>query len=74
VVDDVENNASSLAALLRIDGNEVLIASDGLEPVHQAEAFKPDVIFLDLGMNLDGLEACQLLRRKPWGRGSSSSR
>jgi PAS domain S-box-containing protein len=70
VVDDVEDNAASLAALLRMDGNHVEVAGDGVEAVRLAEDYKPDLIFLDLGMpNLDGLEACQLIRRKPWGQG-----
>ncbi len=70
VVDDVEDSASSLAALLRMDGNQVEKAADGLEAIRLAESFKPDLILLDLGMpNLDGIEACQLIRQKPWGRG-----
>ena len=70
VADDVADSASSLAALLRMDGNQVEKASDGLEAVRLAETFKPDLILLDLGMpNLDGIEACRLIRQKPWGKG-----
>jgi len=70
VVDDVKDNVDSLAALLRGDGNVVETAADGLEAVEKAERFKPDLILLDLGLpNLNGFEACQLIRRKPWGRG-----
>ena len=70
VVDDVADNVDSLAALLRMDGNIVETAADGLEAAAKAEAFKPDLILLDLGLpNLSGYETCQLIRRKPWGKG-----
>jgi PAS domain S-box-containing protein len=70
VVDDVADSAASLAALLRLDGNEVATAADGLQALAEAEQFKPDLILLDLGMpNLDGLETCRLIRQKPWGKG-----
>ena len=70
VVDDVQDNVDSLAALLRLDGNIVETAADGLEALGKAEAFKPDLILLDLGLpNLNGYETCQLIRRKPWGKG-----
>jgi PAS domain S-box-containing protein len=70
IADDVADSAASLAALLRMDGHAVETAADGLQAVEKAESFKPDLILLDLGMpNLDGLEACRLVRKKPWGRG-----
>ena len=70
VVDDVQDNVDSLTALLRLDSNIVETAADGLEALAKAEAFKPDLILLDLGLpHLNGYETCQLIRRKPWGRG-----
>jgi PAS domain S-box-containing protein len=70
VVDDLQDSVDSLAALLRGDGNEVQTAADGLEAVQKAELFKPDLILMDLGLpNLNGYEACALIRRQPWGKG-----
>jgi PAS domain S-box-containing protein len=69
VVDDNRDSADSLAALMRLSGHEVQTAYDGLEALERAQAFRPQVVVLDLGMpHMDGLEACRALRREPWGR------
>ncbi|WP_052808410.1 hybrid sensor histidine kinase/response regulator [Methyloterricola oryzae] len=50
-------------------GHQAAIARDGLEAVKLAETFHPEVILMDIGMpNLNGYEACQQIRRQPWGR------
>jgi PAS domain S-box-containing protein len=69
VVDDSEDNARSLAVLLRLSGNRVKIAYDGVEAIDVAERFRPDVILLDIGMpKLDGHGACRRIRKQDWGR------
>ena len=69
VVDDNEDAAESLAALLSMRGHETYLAHDGPEALQQAERFQPDVIFLDIGMpTLDGLETARLIRQQPWGQ------
>jgi len=69
VVDDSEDGATSLAEMLNIMGNDTQTAFDGVEAVAVAEAFKPDVILMDIGMpKLNGFDACRRIREQPWGR------
>ena len=69
VVDDNEDAAESLAALLAISGHDTRMAHDGAGAVQEAERFRPDVVFLDIGMPmLDGHETAKLIRQQPWGR------
>jgi CheY-like chemotaxis protein len=54
--------------MLEILGNEVRTAQDGREADDTAAAFRPDMIFLDIGMpRLNGYDACRQIRRQPWG-------
>ncbi len=70
VVDDNRDGAESMADMLGMLGNEVCTAHDGLEAVAAAEAFRPDVILMDIGMpRLNGLEATRRIREQSWGRG-----
>jgi PAS domain S-box-containing protein len=70
VADDNRDAAASLAALLRLRGNEVRTAHDGAEAVTAAETFRPDAILMDVGMpRLNGYDAARRIRERPWGRG-----
>jgi CheY-like chemotaxis protein len=70
VVDDNPDSTDSLAMLLKIMGNEVGMAYDGEQAVEAAEAMRPDVVLLDIGMpKLDGYGACRRIREQPWGHG-----
>jgi CheY-like chemotaxis protein/two-component sensor histidine kinase len=69
VVDDNEDSATSLALLLELQGNALRTAHDGHEAMEVAEAFRPDLIFLDLGLpGLDGHAVCRQIRTQAWGR------
>jgi CheY-like chemotaxis protein len=69
VVDDNIDGAESLALLLQMEGHETHMAHDGQEAGVVAEANRPDAIILDIGLpGMNGYEACEAIRKKPWGR------
>jgi len=69
VVDDNRDSVDSLSALLRLMGNDVHMAFDGVEAVHVAHTLRPDVVLLDVGLPLrSGYDAAKLIRGEPWGR------
>lgn len=69
VVDDNRDGAESMAEMLRLLGNEVTTAHNGLEAIRLAEEFRPDVILMDVGMpRLNGLDATRRIRAEPWGQ------
>jgi CheY-like chemotaxis protein/two-component sensor histidine kinase len=69
VVDDNVDAAETLAMLLTMRGNETLTAHDGLTGLDLAATFRPDVIFLDIGMpKLNGYEVSGRIRQQAWGK------
>ncbi len=66
VVDDRDDSAQMLAMFLRELGHSVQIAGDGEGAIRVAEEFKPDVMFLDIGLpGMDGYEVARRLRQSP---------
>jgi PAS domain S-box-containing protein len=66
VVDDNRDAADSLAVLLRLQGHEVRVVHDGAAAMTVAPSYRPDVVFLDLGMpGMDGYEVARRLRKTP---------
>ena len=69
VVDDNKAAADTLAMVIEMLGNEVRTAYDGAQGVEAAEAFKPDVVLMDLGMpRMNGYEAANSIRMQHWGK------
>jgi signal transduction histidine kinase len=66
IADDNRDAADSLAALLRIQGHDVRLAYDGTTALATAQAFRPDIALLDIGMpGLCGYDVAQALRADP---------
>lgn len=64
VVDDEVPLARIVASYLEREGYEVLLSHDGLDAVHAAATFRPDVVILDIMLpGLDGIEVCHQLRQ-----------
>lgn len=65
VVDDNPDVAHSFALLLEIIGNTVMTAPDGPTALTLVRDFKPEVIFLDIGLpGMDGYEVARHLRQE----------
>jgi signal transduction histidine kinase len=69
IVDDNEDVAETFGRLLRMRGNDVRTAADGLAAVEVAADFRPHVMLLDIGLpRLNGYDAARRIREQPWGR------
>jgi PAS domain S-box-containing protein len=67
IADDNEDAAMSLSMLLKLMGHETRVVHDGTEAVEVAEAFRPEVVILDIDMpKLDGYEAARRIAERPW--------
>ncbi len=63
VVDDNEDAADSLATLLDVMGYQVRVAYDGPEAIEAADAFRPEVGLLDIGLpRLSGYDIARHIR------------
>jgi signal transduction histidine kinase len=66
VVDDNQDFANSLASVLQSMGHEVRVEHDGEAGLNAAQAFRPEVAFLDIGMpKLNGYDLAGRLRAHP---------
>src|SRR6266404_2558309 len=68
-VDDNEQNLQLLEEYLWQWGYDVIVARDGREALQLYPQHNPSIIVLDVMMpNMDGYEACSLIKREPGGR------
>ncbi|HET9958136.1 MAG TPA: PAS domain-containing protein [Polyangiaceae bacterium] len=66
VVDDNEDAAELLGSALELKGQDVRTAHDGRSALLTARQFRPDIIFLDIGLpDMDGCEVAKQLRAQP---------
>ncbi len=65
IVDDEPSIVNLVSAYLKLEGYEVLTASDGPTGLKMAKALKPDLVVLDLMLpEMDGIEILTRLRRE----------
>lgn len=68
VVDDNEDAAYTMALILKKRGHMVETVHDGLEALKRVPAFRPQIVFMDIGMpRMNGYEACAAMRAIPEG-------
>jgi two-component system alkaline phosphatase synthesis response regulator PhoP len=65
IIDDEESILNLVSSYLRPEGYEVYTASDGPSGLKAAQAYKPDLIVLDIMLpGMDGIELLSRLRRE----------
>lgn len=68
IIDDWEDSAQTLAALLQSAGYETRIATGGVTGLALAASDRPDAVILDLDLpDMSGYEVCRRLRARPDG-------
>lgn len=66
LVDDNVDSARTLAMLLELSGHEVQVAHSGAAALDKVDRYRPDCIFLDIGMpDMNGYEVARRLRGAP---------
>lgn len=65
IAEDQEDLREMIAIALRLDGHQVVLASDGKEALEQANETSPDLFILDIHMpHMTGYEVTKNLRKQ----------
>ncbi len=68
LVDDNGDARDAMSTMLALHGHEVHCAQDGRSALQAADAFKPGIVILDIGLpDIDGYEVARRLRAVPGG-------
>jgi PAS domain S-box-containing protein len=68
VADDSRDSVEMMQTLLAHGGHEVHVAYDGPSAMSACASFKPDTVFLDIGLpGMNGYEVAKRIRRLPGG-------
>jgi CheY-like chemotaxis protein len=60
----------ALAKILELLGQLVRVATNGEQAIEAAEQFRPQVVFLDIGLPIrNGYVVASYIRDQPWGLG-----
>ncbi len=66
IVDDNVDGATSLSMFAELLGHKTEVAHNGPEALEKVQSFRPDVVFLDIGLpGMSGFEVAKLLRSTP---------
>lgn len=69
IADDDRDTVELMATLLSQRGHELRVAFNGPSALRVTQEFKPDIVFLDLGLpEMDGYEVARRMRRLPAGQ------
>jgi adenylate cyclase len=69
VVDDTPANIQTVAAILKAQGYQLSVATNGHQALDVLQRVRPDLILLDVLMpELDGFETCRRIKRSETGR------
>lgn len=65
VADDNADSAELLAAVLRQNGQEVVVVNSGQDALYASEGYRPQIILLDIGMpGMNGLDVARRVRAR----------
>ena len=69
IVEDTPANVQSLAAILKEQGYQICVATNGRQALHVIATMRPDLVLMDVMMpEMDGYETCRQIKASPvWG-------